>query len=84
MAEECTGPGGGTVGVGQPGRWVTIAADSNPNDSLTGYGQVTYEYSMLERPVTVAEYVTFLNAVDPDGNGNFEGALVQYLSLIHI
>lgn len=78
MAEECTGPGGGTGGVGQPGRWVTIAADSNPNDSRTGYGRVTYEYSMLERPVTVAEYVTFLNAVDPDGNGNFEGALVQY------
>jgi uncharacterized repeat protein (TIGR01451 family) len=56
------------VGIGDLG---------NPSDT-TGYGAVNYEYSMLERPVTVAEYVTFLNEVDPTGAGGFEGDLDQY------
>ncbi|MEX0669448.1 MAG: SUMF1/EgtB/PvdO family nonheme iron enzyme, partial [Pirellulales bacterium] len=39
----------------------------NPGDGTTGYGSVGYTYAIATRDVTNAQYVEFLNKVDPSG-----------------
>lgn len=75
VVKTCPGPSGGTGGVGQPGQWTLIGNDSNPNDS-NGFGQVGYDYSLLDRPVTIGEYLKFLNAADPNNSKNLSGRLI--------
>lgn len=48
-----------TVYIGNPG---------NPADPLTGSGAVSYGYYIGKTEVTNAQYVAFLNAVDPAGS----------------
>ena len=45
------------VGIGDTGN----TADTN------SYGSVSYEYAIMVNPITNAEYITFLNSVDPSG-----------------
>lgn len=45
--------------VGDPGN----AADTDP----VGYGAVNYTYKIMKYEFTNQQYVTFLNAVDPEG-----------------
>ncbi len=73
----CPGPWPTSGGVGQPGNWIVIGNTSNGNDPSTGYGNVSYQYSYLDRFVRLSEYVTFLNAVDPGGSGGYVGNLVN-------
>jgi autotransporter-associated beta strand protein len=62
--------------VGNPGN----AADTlvmnkpngiNPGDGTSGYGAVGYTYRIAKTNVTNAQYVAFLNAVDPTGSNAF-------------
>lgn len=46
--------------------WATVGNAGNAADS-TGYGAVAYEYRISKYEVTNAQYVEFLNAVDPTG-----------------
>jgi formylglycine-generating enzyme required for sulfatase activity len=45
---------------------VTVGNPGNAND-VTGFGAVPYEFRIMAYEWTNAEYVTFLNSVDPDG-----------------
>ncbi len=46
--------------------WVTVGDASNEWD-VNGYGSVTREFRIMKFEFTNAQYVTFLNAVDPQG-----------------
>lgn len=46
--------------------WATVGDANNPADH-TGHGAVAYSYLISKTEVTVAQYVEFLNAVDPEG-----------------
>jgi formylglycine-generating enzyme required for sulfatase activity len=50
--------------------WVTVGDVGNAADS-TGYGAVGYEYRIGKYEFTMGQYVTFLNAVDPEGTNPF-------------
>jgi hypothetical protein len=43
--------------------FVTIGNPGNPNDTSTGYGDVSYEYEIGTYEVTLTQYTAFLNAV---------------------
>ena len=68
---------GGTVGSGSDRikiELVTVGNPGNPPDTevmypdrTTGYGSVPYAFHMGKYEVTNAQYVKFLNAVDPTG-----------------
>ncbi|MEM9354532.1 MAG: SUMF1/EgtB/PvdO family nonheme iron enzyme [Planctomycetota bacterium] len=47
--------------------FVTVGNAGNAADSATGFGAVGYEYRIATTEVTNAQYVEFLNAVDPSG-----------------
>lgn len=47
---------------------VYVGNAGNPADPLTGNGSVNYGYYIGTTEVTNAQYVHFLNAVDPDGS----------------
>lgn len=47
--------------------WVTVGDVGNPPDPRTGFGKVDYAYEIAAFDVTNAQYVEFLNAVDPAG-----------------
>jgi formylglycine-generating enzyme required for sulfatase activity len=47
--------------------WVTIGNPGNAADPATGLGAVSYEYRISKTEVTNAQYVEFLNGVDPTG-----------------
>jgi formylglycine-generating enzyme required for sulfatase activity len=52
--------------------WATVGNPGNQADSLAPVGGVDYEYRIAKHEVTNAQYVEFLNAVDPEGmNLNF-------------
>jgi formylglycine-generating enzyme required for sulfatase activity len=59
-----------TVSVGNPGN----AADTEImiTDATTGYGSVAYSFRMGTYEVTNAQYVEFLNGVDPVGTNTLE------------
>lgn len=42
---------------------VRVADAGNPNDPSTGYGGVSYEFSIGEYEISLAQYAAFLNAV---------------------
>jgi formylglycine-generating enzyme required for sulfatase activity len=46
--------------------WVTVGDPGNANDT-TGYGAVADSFRIMKHEWTNAQYVAFLNAVDPDG-----------------
>jgi len=46
--------------------WVTVGDPGNAAD-VTAYGAVGYEYQIMKYEWTNAQYVEFLNAVDPQG-----------------
>ena len=46
---------------------MTKVNGSQPGDGTSGYGSVAYDYSIAKRDVTNAQYVEFLNKVDPSG-----------------
>lgn len=46
---------------------ILIEDMNNPADPLTGRGSVSHRYWMMTGPVSNAQYVIFLNAVDPQG-----------------
>jgi sulfatase modifying factor 1 len=47
--------------------WVTIGAPANLADPATGFGAVADNFDIMKYEWTNDNYVTFLNAVDPDG-----------------
>ncbi len=47
--------------------WVTVGNPGNANESGTGFGAVAEVYSIMTYEWTNAQYVEFLNAVDPQG-----------------
>jgi sulfatase modifying factor 1 len=49
---------------------VPVGTVDNANDT-TGYGGVTYEYSIGKYDVTISQYTAFLNAVDPGGTNPY-------------
>ncbi len=51
--------------------WVRVGNAGNANDS-SGYGAVSYSYSIGAYEVTNSQYVEFLNAKDPDGTSPLE------------
>jgi len=63
--------------------WVTVGNPGNPNDTInTGtnpnYGAVGYTFRIMKFEWTNAQYVEFLNAVDPDGtnpNGIYSASM---------
>jgi len=57
--------------------WALIEDPGNPSDA-NGIGSVGYPFLMSKREVTNAQYVEFLNSVDPNGvnpNGSFNQAM---------
>jgi len=61
--------------VGNPGNAPdTLVMDkpngSQPGDGTSGYGSVGYTYRISKTHVTNAQYVNFLNAVDPNGTNS--------------
>jgi len=56
-----------TVLVGNPGNFSANATNASSWGDNYGYGAVGQEYRIGTYEVTNSEYVTFLNAVDPDG-----------------
>ncbi|MFN8338886.1 MAG: hypothetical protein U0T36_07680 [Saprospiraceae bacterium] len=74
----CPGPWPTSGGVGQNGNWIVIGNTGNGDDPSTGYGNVNYQYSYLDRFVRISEYVAFLNAVDPGGSGAYVGNLLNF------
>jgi autotransporter-associated beta strand protein len=61
--------------VGNPGNAPdTLVMDkpngSQPGDGTSGYGSVAYTYRISKTHVTNAQYVNFLNAVDPNGTNS--------------
>ena len=71
----CNGPWGGSGEIGDPARWTFISQASNPADPTTGKGSVSYDYSFFDRFVRIGDWLTFLNAVDSNGSGDFSGLL---------
>jgi autotransporter-associated beta strand protein len=59
--------------VGNPGNAAdTLVMNKGPAaDFTTGYGAVGYTYRIAKNNVTNAQYVAFLNAVDPTGSNSF-------------
>jgi sulfatase modifying factor 1 len=59
--------------VGNPGNAAdTLVMNKGPAaDFTTGYGAVGYTYRIAKSNVTNAQYVAFLNAVDPTGSNSF-------------
>jgi len=63
--------------------WVTVGDPGNPNDTInTGtnpnYGAVGYTFRIMKFEWTNAQYLGFLNAVDPDGtnpNGIYSASM---------
>ena len=49
---------------------VTVGNAGNAADT-TGYGAVNYEYGIGKYDVTISQYTTFLNAVDPGGTNPY-------------
>ncbi|HWB60027.1 MAG TPA: SUMF1/EgtB/PvdO family nonheme iron enzyme [Chthoniobacteraceae bacterium] len=47
--------------------WVAVGDAGNPADPKTGFGKVDYDYEISAYDVTNAQYVEFLNTVDPSG-----------------
>lgn len=47
--------------------WAFVGNAGNAADPETGYGAVAYNYSISKTEVTNAQYVAFLNEVDPTG-----------------
>ena len=47
--------------------FVTVGNVGNAPEPETGFGAVDYKYSISATEVTTAQYVEFLNAVDPTG-----------------
>ena len=47
--------------------WATVRNSGNAPDPATGYGSVSYDYRISKTEVTNAQYVQFLNTVDPAG-----------------
>jgi formylglycine-generating enzyme required for sulfatase activity len=47
--------------------WATVGNAGNAADPLTGFGAMNKEYRISRYEVTNAQYVEFLNAVDPTG-----------------
>jgi len=54
--------------------FVYVGNPGNQNDPATGsqYGAVSYDYRIGRQEITVAQYVTFLNAVARDGGSFFD------------
>lgn len=61
-------------------RWVEVGSEGNPADSFKKYmefgdagltqpplGSVSYKYWIRRTPVTISEWVSYLNTVDPSG-----------------
>ncbi len=53
---------------------VTVGNSGNPadtevmiSDGTTGYGSISYDYRIGKYEITNAQYVEFLNSVDPTG-----------------
>ena len=47
--------------------WAYVGNAGNAADPETGFGAVSYNYAISKTEVTNAQYVEFLNAVDPSG-----------------
>jgi len=45
-----------------------LGPQETPGDDTTGYGAVDYEFQIARTHVTTAQYVEFLNTVDPGGS----------------
>ena len=53
-----------------PSRWVTVGDAGNAPDAsnpVGSFGAVPYEYRIMKYEWTNSQYVSFLNAVDPEG-----------------
>jgi len=61
--------------------WVTVGYMGNLADT-TGYGSVSYGYNIMKFEFTNAQYVQFLNSVDPNGAGGTVSAIDVNLSSI--
>lgn len=56
---------------------VTVGNPGNSSDPKTGYGAVSYTYSIGKYPVTIAQYTEFLNAVAQDDTHHLWNANMQ-------
>ena len=53
--------------ISNPVEFVVIGDQDNPNDPLTGRGQVRYVYEISKYEITWSQYAEFINAYDPLG-----------------